>query len=488
MSYRNPQQVVDTQTGQHYRNLQKSLSSTFAGVAQSYKTEQDKLEKEQKQREAKNKAIVDFNQKQEDAMMSSVAKLKAQNPTLDTSAIYDMVDRYSDIKNAIDLGTITDKAELRKMREQLAQIKSIPDGLNTSLTGLAALSEDFTEYIAKAGKKGGLDLKSADPNVLNQLNVFLNKTKGERRFQTQFDENGNMRTGIFLKSSEKGDKGKFYTKEELTSYMDGNMDGIPKIYDDTKNLDAMESMIVGKQTGTDRPIIKEAYLKEDKEVLRDGSIRINKVIDTEKVRAALMPEAESTINSLNDSEIVSFNNNILSGGDKSKYISTESLKDSERKKQVYEDYLEYAMQQRNLVDYKKKDYTYSPKGKVKDDVKKPNYDDITSIVQSLKSGNYQDVAFPGAVDNIQKSESVAKKGQNIVSVQIEVGSKLVPKEFDLNDKTSLYSLAEEIFKGSSKEVRSKRSEFVNQMLGKNNTSASDDKVDLFGNTIKSNNG
>ncbi len=487
MSYRNPQQVVDTQTGQHYRNLQKSLSSTFAGVAQSYKTEQDKLEKEQKQREAKNKAIVDFNQKQEDAMMSSVAKLKAQNPTLDTSAIYDMVDRYSDIKNAIDLGTITDKAELRKMREQLAQIKSIPDGLNTSLTGLAALSEDFTEYIAKAGKKGGLDLKSADPNVLNQLNVFLNKTKGERRFQTQFDENGNMRTGIFLKSSEEGDKGKFYTKEELTSYMDGNMDGIPKIYDDTKNLDTMESMIVGKQTGTDRPIIKEAYLKEDKEVLRDGSIRINKVIDTEKVRAALMPEAKSTINSLNPSEIVSFNNNILNGGDKSKYISTEDLKDSKRKEEVYEDYLEYAMQQRNLVDYKKKDYTYSPnkgRGNRGDDSEKPNYDDITSIVQSLKSGNYQDVAFPGTVDNIKKSESVAKKGQNIVSVEIEVGGNLVPKEFDLNNKTSLYSLAEEIFKGSSKEIRSKRSEFVNQMLGKNNTSASDDKVDLFGNTIK----
>ena len=177
MSYRNQQQVIDTQTGQHYRNLQNVISSTFAGVAQSYKAEQDKLEKEQEAIEARNKAIVDFNQKQEDAMMSSVAKLKANNPTLDTSSIYDMIDMYSDIKNAIDLGTITDKEELRKMREQLAQIKSIPDGLNTSLVGFGALSEDFTEYMAKAGKKGGLDLKSADTTLLNHLNVFLNKRK-----------------------------------------------------------------------------------------------------------------------------------------------------------------------------------------------------------------------------------------------------------------------------------------------------------------------
>ena len=105
----------------------------------------------------------------------------------------------------------------------------------------------------------------------------------------------------------------------------------------------------------------------------------------------------------------------------------------------------------------------------------PDYSDVTSVVESLKSGDYQDVAFPGTVDNIKKSESVAKKGQNIVSVELEVGGNLVPKEFDLSNKTSLISLAEEIFKGSSKEIISKRSEFVNQMLSKSNASASDNK-------------
>lgn len=484
MSYRNPQQVVDTQTGQHYRNLQKSLSSTFAGVAQSYKAEQDKLEKERKRKEAAEEAVKDFNQNKEDIIRSNVAKLKAQNPTLDTSDVYDMIDTYNDIKNAIDLGTITDKVELRKMREKLAQIESIPDGLNTSLVGIGSLVEDLTEYVSKAGKKGGLDLESADPNILNQLNVFLNKTKGERSFKTQFDENNNMRAGIFLKSNKEGDEGKFYTKEELASYMNGEINGLPKIYDDTKNLDNMESMIVGKQQGTNTPFIKDAYLKEDKDVLKDGSIRINKVIDTDKVRKALMPEAKSTIDSLEPLELVSFYNNILSGGDRDKYISTEQLKNNEVKETIYKEYLEYAMQQRKLVDYKKKDYTYSPKKDGGDEVSEPNYNDITSIVQSLNSGDYQDIAFPGAVHSIEKSGSVAKENQNLVSVGLEIGSGVTYKEFDLNNRTSLYSLAEEIFKGSSKEIRSKRSEFVNQMLGKSNASASDDKVDIFGNTIK----
>jgi len=382
MSYRNPQQVVDTQTGQHYRNLQKSLSSTFAGVAQSYKTEQDKLEKEQKQREAKNKAIVDFNQKQEDAMMGSVAKLKAKNPTLDTSAIYDMVDRYSDIKNAIDLGTITDKAELRKMREQLAQIKSIPDGLNTSLVGFGALSEDFTEYMAKAGKKGGLDLKSADPTVLNHLNVFLNKSKGERKFETQFDENGNMRTGIFIKSNEEGDKGKFYTKDELVSYMDGETGGLPKIYDDTKDSEEMKSLIVGKNIETGRTVVKEDYLIEKKQKREDGTIEVVKAIDESKVKNSLRPLATATIKSLSDRELLSYYNNVLDGP-KISIKDLEGDMGSMLKENISEIYLEKFMEDNDLVDFKKRSYIYKQKSK-SNEKESDNIEDATSLIDELK--------------------------------------------------------------------------------------------------------
>lgn len=361
MSYRNPQQVVDTQTGQHYRNLQKSLSSTFAGVAQSYKAEQDKLEKEQKQREAKNKAIVDFNQKQEDAMMSSVAKLKAQNPTLDTSAIYDMVDRYSDIKNAIDLGTITDKAELRKMREQLAQIKSIPDGLNTSLTGFGSLTEDFTEYIAKAGKKGGLDLKSADPKLLNHLNVFLNKSKGDRKFQTQFDENGNMRTGIFLKSSEEGDEGKFYTKDELVSYMDGATGGLPTIPDDTEASEELISNVFGVNPITKKMTMPMPGIVDKIDVTqRDGSVKVEERINEKKLKEKLKPIALGNVSSWGNAGIVSYYNNMLKSGElledkdgkEIKVLTTEDL-DEDTKDKIADLYLNKFIKDKGILNYGK---------------------------------------------------------------------------------------------------------------------------------------
>ena len=415
MSYRNPQQVIDTQTGQHYRNLQNIISSTFAGVAQSYKAEQDKLAKEQKAREAKNKAIVDFNQKQEDSIMGAVAKLKANNPTLDTSSIYDMIDRYSDIKNAIDLGTITDKEELRKMREELAQIKSIPDGLKTSLVGFGSLTQDFNEYVNKAGKKGGLDLTTADPTTLNHINVFLNNTKGERKFLTQFDENGNMQTGIFIKSSKEGDKGKFYTKDELVSYMDGEIGGLPTIYDDTKDQEEMKSIIVGTNPETNRAFIKQEYLSEKTQRRKDGSFQVIKVIDEEKVKNSLRGQAVGTIESLNNSQLLSFYNNILKGKEGS-VISLKDLQDEEKgpelRKTISEMYLEKFMKDNSLIDFSKKSYTYKPKvgksDKSKETIDTSYIDEFDISLEGIGQGS--------VVDLVKVENAIKPKGFRVTSV------------------------------------------------------------------------
>ena len=54
MSYRNPIQNVDTQTGQHYRNLIKSISATFGRVAGAYRQDQERINREVEKREKEN--------------------------------------------------------------------------------------------------------------------------------------------------------------------------------------------------------------------------------------------------------------------------------------------------------------------------------------------------------------------------------------------------------------------------------------------------
>jgi hypothetical protein len=48
MSYRNPQQVVDTQSAQHIANLQNVISGTIQKVGASYKADEDKRVAEEK--------------------------------------------------------------------------------------------------------------------------------------------------------------------------------------------------------------------------------------------------------------------------------------------------------------------------------------------------------------------------------------------------------------------------------------------------------
>jgi hypothetical protein len=46
MSYRNPARIVDTQSGQHFRNMQQSLAEAFTGVINA---DTERIRKEAKQ-------------------------------------------------------------------------------------------------------------------------------------------------------------------------------------------------------------------------------------------------------------------------------------------------------------------------------------------------------------------------------------------------------------------------------------------------------
>ena len=52
MSYRNPTQVVDTQTGQHYANLQKTIAGSFGNYVNSVKAADAKEQQEKEKRAA----------------------------------------------------------------------------------------------------------------------------------------------------------------------------------------------------------------------------------------------------------------------------------------------------------------------------------------------------------------------------------------------------------------------------------------------------
>ena len=82
MSYRNPQQVVDTQSGQAFADLQKTISGTFAGVADTYKKDQAAEAARQNKIAEKSNEDASF---QAQKTNEGIAQLK--QPTIEKTAV-----------------------------------------------------------------------------------------------------------------------------------------------------------------------------------------------------------------------------------------------------------------------------------------------------------------------------------------------------------------------------------------------------------------
>ena len=358
MSYRNPRQVIDTQSGQHFIDLQRSLSGTFSKISTDYSKKQEKLIKEAKSNKEKNETRIRVNQEKEDNVLGRLEKERVNNPEINFDEAAKIVDTYSDIKNSIDLGNITDPSELLKARKLLAQIESMPNALSTTFEGFGALNTTFEESFNKAGKQGGYDLLNTPPETLSHLNVFNNRAKGVRQMKVQQNpETGVVEYGIFLKSNDEDDKGKFYTEIELDNVLAGNSNGIIVIPDETTNMETMQSIIVGETPGTGKKSIKNEFLVDSGKIPNaDGTYTVSKVIDQEKVRTALQSTVKANVSALlsSASSLKSFYDNVLNPlNDKEQYTASEITELNRQRKVEDINYIAKKL--------KEKDYKFEPK-------------------------------------------------------------------------------------------------------------------------------
>ena len=307
MSYRNPQQVVDTQSGQHIRNLQASLDKTEANMFASYKESQEKLAKEAKANKDKNDKIINANQLQEDKILGRFEKMRVNNPEMNFNAAREMIDQYNDLKNSIDLGKVTDPSEIAAIRKTMAQIETMPDSIATTFEGLGASGLEYSETKDNAGREGGLDTTNQSSSVLQHLGVFNNTVGGIRDFKIQTNKNGDIEYGIFLKSDEEGDEGAFYTRKNMEDVLAGKTKSVLRIPDETKNKETMKGLIV-----KDNMVKEEFFKKERVGVVNEaGNTVYQNEIDTDKVRETVKDMAKANIGSLEMTGILSYYSNIL---------------------------------------------------------------------------------------------------------------------------------------------------------------------------------
>ena len=165
MSYRNPTQVVDTQTGKAYADLQKTIAGSFGNYAKSYEAANIRRRKEEKENQKvevarRNKILAEESQQQK-----SFGNISTTYPTINFDGGVKVIDALADLKMQETLSP-SDNAKAASYSRVGAITKQ-------SSINLLANSGDYSDaYKLQVGSYGGFDKNAPASEIKNNNNLY----------------------------------------------------------------------------------------------------------------------------------------------------------------------------------------------------------------------------------------------------------------------------------------------------------------------------
>jgi hypothetical protein len=179
MSYENPEQFVDKQSGQHFRRMQenitKAATSTISSYVDTYKRNQIKI---QKIREQADKEALDAK--------NAVFQTASKNSTIQFQNINGKFKRLAELKKK-NPSMLTDKE-----RNFIRSMDTIGTRMYSALENTTASSLAFKEQSSiKPGSQGSND-EFRNPDQYNTMMIMNGKIPGRKEASYEEDENGNV--------------------------------------------------------------------------------------------------------------------------------------------------------------------------------------------------------------------------------------------------------------------------------------------------------
>jgi hypothetical protein len=331
MSYRNPKQFIDTQTGQHYRNLIKSVTKTGDDLAKRIVARNAEVA------ERNNKIISDADKK-EQAILQQFGNVTAGNPAFNYGEGFARyIDEYSDLNIAVNTGTSQNP---QAARQRMAEIESLPVMARQGLEGLIEMTDNFIEKANNRGRMGGLDLPGVETEDLKSFLILADQLKGSRSFEV-VEENGKLVPAYSL-----GDR--MWTYTQIENYLNNDIAGgaFNVIPDETESFTkAAELAMIPDPQNPENKILDPKYYENEDEVEGKPDSKGNRVfyrpLDINALKKAPIGQMlKADGSSMTNADKISFWNNILSTEDNWAYgepLSSTQLKDFE------EAYIEYGL-------------------------------------------------------------------------------------------------------------------------------------------------
>jgi len=349
MSYRNPKQFVDTQSGQHYRNLINSVVKTGDELAKDIIRQNAEVAK-------RNNDIITKAEEKEEQILGRFGNVTAGNPSFNFGEGFEYyINQYSDLNIAVDTGKSENPVAARR---RMAEIEQLPVMAKDGLAGLIEMTEDLIEKADRRGQMGGLDLSSmVDPKEgtsdLEALLIMADQLRGNRSFDI-VEENGKLVPAYTL-----GDRKMTYT--QIQNYLAGPESGglFNSIPDETTSYtEAAKLAMVPDPNDPQKQILNPKYYEnqpiqtrlDDKgNTIQFQQVNINMLKNpSEPIYQTLKADAAS----LSNTDKISFYNNILATENQFQYGKLLNKEEEEMFIEAYVDYgLNNYVQQQHQVGF-----------------------------------------------------------------------------------------------------------------------------------------
>jgi hypothetical protein len=456
MSYRNPQQNVDTQSAQGIANLQRTVAGAFGGIVQQEIAEQKELAKKQaKLAEKREKELKEYNIQEANVAMG-IKKVEIDNPALNIGESFGpLVDGYSDIMTKINSGSITDPKEIAALRSQAADILTLPKRLGNMLEGLSIVDQNIEATQDRMGKMGGLD-PSTPGGMYENMQVLMNKKPGKRETNIDY-KNGKYVTTITI--TPEGGEPTTYTENQIRKYASGESEGVRIIPDETKDMENLKDTHIYKKVNGKTIIKEEAFgeltTREVKNSKGEVSTQTYRPLKRGFLLGRAQPVIDANVKAMSINEQVAFMNNIVSPGNKA--YSTENIGTEENQKALRDGYGNYWLDNFATDDvvsttsFKADDSSKGVTGDLKREIEATG-ESITTEPMNVFKGTkvnglrVEDVEIDGSNVKIILDNGVITEGN-------EKKMKIKEVDYDLSNAEDVRNIASKVYRKNTKEYK-----------------------------------
>lgn len=348
-AYSNPEIIVDTQSGQHWRDLQESINATSRQMTNAFVTRAAENKK-------KNETIALQVGEEESAMNRFVGDTQIKNPTVDFEDLYrPMIKEYAKLKTNILNGTSANPSEDRKTSDQIfGTVKNIQE------TMIDISSAEFPDAFKKMNSPGGLDGSANQPDVVDGMAIFHGLKSGKK--VPVIDENYQISWDIYDANNKLVKR--FTSQEIKDSSKNGMLFIVPNAAENVDSFKIANPAIFEQKEGQPTGIITSAYLDDPIEYkMQDKSVQdtltytkktalygmkqiVNKARIAEDTNFNTMVESKAagmTNSTFSGREAILFNNNYFKDQPGAVYYDPTQSLTEEQKIKFKDDYKKFVL-------------------------------------------------------------------------------------------------------------------------------------------------